>query len=251
MNNPERGTIWQHLKRGTIYGVVCQSNLQINGDLDNISLVTYQNLEDPEEFWTRPLVEFVDGRFKQLTIPEAITETGRRVLSNIMGKLVDHGITMQIGDEPVELREPKNPDLHISDAGRTLAHRDRIVSSFGGRTLIDPVRKIAAFETKAARFEFNQFVRRVESASTMNVNSPEIEPPPPENGKHWNHLQIHYGAMVYLRWTATEAGKLADCVCPSVLTKRHTLADGEALEQGNAVLDMHRLWDLDMKERGL
>ncbi len=54
----------RHKKRGSTYQVVAEGKLQVDGDLDNESVVIYRG-EDGEH-WVRPAYEFNDGRFEAL-----------------------------------------------------------------------------------------------------------------------------------------------------------------------------------------
>lgn len=54
--------LWCHVKTDTIYRVTELSKLES----DSTPLVTYVALEDGAPSWTRPVTEFLDGRFKYI-----------------------------------------------------------------------------------------------------------------------------------------------------------------------------------------
>lgn len=66
-----RGQLWRHKQRGKVYWIVhtkgrvqCSSNADIEAWFENQPTVSYENVLDPDDFWTRPLLEFTDGRFE-------------------------------------------------------------------------------------------------------------------------------------------------------------------------------------------
>lgn len=56
---------YRHLKRGSVYTVITRGRLQVDGDLDNETVVIYRG-EDGQT-WVRPEYEFNDGRFELLS----------------------------------------------------------------------------------------------------------------------------------------------------------------------------------------
>jgi hypothetical protein len=74
------GQIWRHKKRGSRYTIVGVGRLQIGrrGNcceckrqcMDDCLSVTYRGEKDGM-LWTRPLEDFIDGRFERLEGPPA------------------------------------------------------------------------------------------------------------------------------------------------------------------------------------
>jgi|GEM_PF-1955697 len=59
--------IYRHEARGTLYEVQGLARLQIEGEHDMAECVVYLDL-DFGRMWVRPVSEFIDGRFEQVTI---------------------------------------------------------------------------------------------------------------------------------------------------------------------------------------
>ena len=58
---PRPGSIWRHRKGGT-YLVLCVA--RVEATLEHV--VVYHKVRQPADVWTRPVSEFMDGRFAQL-----------------------------------------------------------------------------------------------------------------------------------------------------------------------------------------
>ena len=64
---PPPGSIWRHRKGGT-YSVLTVA--RVEATLEHV--VVYHKVAQPSDVWTRPVAEFMDGRFTPL--PELPTE---------------------------------------------------------------------------------------------------------------------------------------------------------------------------------
>ena len=62
---PETGETWRHVKRGTVYLILEQGRLQLDGDHDDAVITVYRSV-DTEEVWARLTSEFLDGRFERV-----------------------------------------------------------------------------------------------------------------------------------------------------------------------------------------
>jgi hypothetical protein len=58
------GSVWEHKKTGGIYRIICVG--YIEKDLTPCVTYTGNYLSNDEVYWTRPLAEFLDGRFQKL-----------------------------------------------------------------------------------------------------------------------------------------------------------------------------------------
>lgn len=58
---PTSGSLWKHLKTGTIYKVVSVCKMEADLTVG----VLYKKADETELPWCRPLAEFMDGRFQQ------------------------------------------------------------------------------------------------------------------------------------------------------------------------------------------
>ncbi|NVN47973.1 DUF1653 domain-containing protein [Asaia spathodeae] len=63
-NDPNK--IYRHTKHGTLYKVHALGFLQIAGAHDMTECVIYTCLT-LDKYWVRPVSEFIDGRFEQVT----------------------------------------------------------------------------------------------------------------------------------------------------------------------------------------
>ena len=61
---PQPGSLWRHVKRGSLYLILGTAVRQDSGNpaREGEVLVVYRS-ESDGRLWTRPLAEFVDGRF--------------------------------------------------------------------------------------------------------------------------------------------------------------------------------------------
>ncbi|GLK74581.1 DUF1653 domain-containing protein [Ancylobacter dichloromethanicus] len=65
-----KGTVFRHRKRGSTYTVVASATLQTNSPIsDDASVVIYQS--EDGKLWVRPVDEFFDGRFEELSPKDA------------------------------------------------------------------------------------------------------------------------------------------------------------------------------------
>ena len=223
----EIGQIWKHLERGTIYGIYGFTTLQVEGPDDDAEAVTYRDLCEPAKSWTRPITTFLDGRFVCLDPVTAAEEIGKIVIAEMLKKLDLSGFT---GGGSVS----KDEFIHGSTEANLILHSEKIVYAFGGK-----MRNGAAwFQSERTRGAFETLMRRFrERPIPIHIYPPE--------GTKMNRYQVLYGAMVYLNYGVYEAGKLADCICPGPMTPPHTLTQEEALQQGEAVVHMRKLWGAD------
>ena len=58
---PEPGSIWRHRKGGTYFVV---GVARVEATLEHV--VVYHKAGQPADMWTRPVAEFMDGRFAKL-----------------------------------------------------------------------------------------------------------------------------------------------------------------------------------------
>ncbi|HML29892.1 MAG: DUF1653 domain-containing protein [Ancylobacter novellus] len=65
-----KGTVFRHRKRGSTYTVVANATLQTSSPIaDDASVVIYQS--EDGKLWVRPVDEFFDGRFEELSLKNA------------------------------------------------------------------------------------------------------------------------------------------------------------------------------------
>lgn len=57
---------WKHKKRGTLYDVIGEATLQVEGPYDMALCVIYRD-KDSGRVWVRPATEFYDGRFERVS----------------------------------------------------------------------------------------------------------------------------------------------------------------------------------------
>ncbi len=58
---PKPGTIWRH-RKGWIYVVLCVA--RVEATLEHV--VVYHKRDRLDDVWTRPVAEFMDGRFAKI-----------------------------------------------------------------------------------------------------------------------------------------------------------------------------------------
>jgi len=55
---PEPGQVWQHVRTGGLYEIVCNAQEEAT-----LRLLTVYRSRSDGQFWARPTTEFCDGRF--------------------------------------------------------------------------------------------------------------------------------------------------------------------------------------------
>ena len=71
----EQSEIWQHKKTGGLYRIVERCCLR-EADLE--PMIVYESLFDAQA-WVRPASEFMDGRFRNLSVDEVADCTPRQL----------------------------------------------------------------------------------------------------------------------------------------------------------------------------
>lgn len=65
---PIQGMTVRHRARGTLYRVLANATLQTSVPIgDDTAVVIYQG--EDGKFWARPVAEFLDGRFENISSP--------------------------------------------------------------------------------------------------------------------------------------------------------------------------------------